>query len=134
MRSPGMRSDGRDVSEQDATTPGIHHLLLQTSDLARAEAFYIGFLGFTVRKRETFHDGRPLTVTHEGLGLTNEAPGGAGAVEHIAFRTRDVSGIAERARTEGITILKALGEGPYGLTVYLADPDGNRIELFEAES
>ncbi len=111
---------------------GIHHLLLQTGDLEKAEAFFIDFLGFTVRKRDTFHDGRPLTVTNQGLGLTNGAPGGAGAVEHIAFRTHDVPGIAERARAQGVTILKEPGEGPYGLTVYLADPDGNRIELFEA--
>lgn len=114
---------------------GIHHLLLQTGDLAKAEAFYLDFLGFTVRKRESFHDGRPLTVTNQGLGLTSGAPGVAGAVEHIAFRAHDISAIAERARTQGVTILKEPGPGPYGLTVYLADPDGNRIELFEeAES
>ena len=108
----------------------LHHLLLQTSDLAAAERFFLDFLGFTVRKRERFTDGRPLTVTNEGLGLTNEAPGDRGAVEHIAFRVSDVRGIAERARDAGIEILKDPGPGPYGLTVYLADPDGNRIELF----
>jgi catechol 2,3-dioxygenase-like lactoylglutathione lyase family enzyme len=111
-------------------SPGLHHLLLQTSDLDAAERFFIGFLGFTVRKREQFTDGRPLTVTIEGLGLTNGAPGVVGAVEHIAFRTSDVRGIADRARDAGVPVLKGPGPGPYGLTVYLADPDGNRIELF----
>jgi ureidoacrylate peracid hydrolase len=125
-----MRSDRRDVSDRIA---GIHHLLLQTADLDRAEAFYLGFLGFTVRKREAFHDGRPLTVTNEGLGLTNGAPGTPGAVEHIAFRAADVDAIAARARAEGVTVAKEPGPGPYGRTVYLADPDGNRIELFEPE-
>jgi catechol 2,3-dioxygenase-like lactoylglutathione lyase family enzyme len=119
------------VSEDGAPAAGIHHLLLQTIDLQAAEDFYLRFLGFTVRKREAFHDGRPLTVTNQGLGLTSGAPGGTGAVEHIAFRTTDVLGIAERARVQGITVLKEPGPGPYGLTVYLADPDGNRIELFE---
>jgi catechol 2,3-dioxygenase-like lactoylglutathione lyase family enzyme len=112
---------------------GIHHLLLQTSDLRKAEDFYLGFLGFTVRKRETFHDGRPLTVTEQGLGLTSGAPGDRGAVEHIAFRASDIHGVAERARAAGVEILKAPGPGPYGLTVYVADPDGNRIELFEED-
>ncbi len=115
-------------------TPAIHHLLLQTSDLAAAEAFYVGFLGFGVRKREDFRDGRPLTVTEAGLGLTSGAPGGPGALEHLAFRTADVPGIAERAAAQGITIVRPLGPGPYGLTVYLADPDGNTIELFEDEA
>jgi ureidoacrylate peracid hydrolase len=110
---------------------GIHHLLLQTSDLNKAEEFYLGFLGFIVRKRDEFHDGRPLTVTNEGLGLTSGATGDAGSVvEHIAFRSSHIRGIAERAAAEGIEVLKEPGPGPYGLTVYLADPDGNKIELF----
>jgi ureidoacrylate peracid hydrolase len=113
------------------SSQGIHHLLLQASNLDRTEEFYLGFLGFTVRKREQFHDGRPLTVTNEGLGLTNGATGEAGSVvEHIAFRSSDIRGIAERAVGEGIQIVKGPGPGPYGLTVYLADPDGNKIELF----
>lgn len=109
---------------------GLHHLLLQTSDLAAAEGFFLDFLGFTIRKREEFTDGRPLTVTNEGLGLTSGAPGHPGAVEHIAFRSSSIRAIADRARDAGIEILKDVGPGPYGLTVYLADPDGNRIELF----
>ncbi len=112
----------------------IHHLLLQTRDLDRAEGFYLGFLGFSVKKREELPDGRPLTVTEEGLGLTNGVRGDAGAVvEHVAFRSRDIRGLAERAAAEGIEILKPLGPGPYGLTVYLADPDGNKIELFSED-
>ncbi len=122
-----MGSNGR--SKQ-----GIHHLLLQTSDLEKAENFYLEFLGFSVRNREPFHDGRPLTVTNEGLGLTSGAKGPAGlVVEHIAFRSSDIRGIAERAAAEGIEIIKGPGPGPYGLTVYLADPDGNTIELFSED-
>jgi ureidoacrylate peracid hydrolase len=110
--------------------PGLHHLLLQTSDLAAAERFFLDFLGFTIRKREQFTDGRPLTVTNQGLGLTTGAPGQPGAVEHVAFRWSNIRAVADRARDAGIEILKEVGPGPYGLTVYLADPDGNRIELF----
>ena len=109
---------------------GLHHLLLQTSDLEAAERFFVDLLGFSVRKREAFTDGRPLMVTHQGLGLTNGAPGEPGAVEHIAFRVSGVRALAERARAAGAVILKEPGPGPYGLTVYVADPDGNRIELF----
>jgi len=109
---------------------GVHHLLLQTTDLQAAERFYLDFLGFTVKNRGEFTDGRPLTVTNEGLGLTSDGPGTAGAVEHIAFQFSDIREIARRAHEEGVTVYKDVGPGVYGLTVYLGDPDGNRIELF----
>jgi catechol 2,3-dioxygenase-like lactoylglutathione lyase family enzyme len=120
------------VSELNGTSNGkLHHLLLQTADLARAESFYLGFLGFGVKNREPFPDGRPLTVTDRGLGLTNGATGKAGSVlEHFAFQATDIRGIAERATAAGIAVIKGPGPGPYGLTVYLADPDGNKVELF----
>jgi ureidoacrylate peracid hydrolase len=117
------------MSEPDASR-GLHHLLLQSTDLEATERFFLDVLGFTVRKRGEFTDGRPLTVTTEGLGLTSGGTGTAGAVEHIAFRTSSVREIARRAQEAGVTVLKDVGPGVYGLTVYLADPDGNRIELF----
>jgi catechol 2,3-dioxygenase-like lactoylglutathione lyase family enzyme len=117
------------MSEPDASH-GLHHLLLQSTDLEATERFFLDVLGFTVRKRGEFTDGRPLTVTTEGLGLTSGGTGTAGAVEHIAFRTSNVREIARRAQEAGVTVLKDVGPGVYGLTVYLADPDGNRIELF----
>ena len=111
--------------------PRLHHLLLQAKDLQRAEDFYLGFLGFTVRKHDTLPDGRVLTSTNEGLGLTYGRGGEPGTVvEHIAFRASGIRGLAERAEAEGIRVLKPPGPGPYGLTVYLEDPDGNKVELF----
>ena len=115
---------------EPAASPGLHHLLIQSTDLEATERFFLDVLGFTVRKRGEFTDGRPLTVTNEGLGLTSGGTGTAGAVEHIAFRTSNVREIARRAQEAGVTVLKDVGPGVYGLTVYLADPDGNRIELF----
>ena len=76
---------------------------------------------------------RPPIVTNEGLGLTSGAPGGKGAVEHIAFQLSGIRDITDRAKSEGIEVIKEPGKGPYGLTVYLSDPDGNTIELFSEE-
>jgi ureidoacrylate peracid hydrolase len=115
---------------ETAPPRGLHHLLLQASDLEATERFFLDFLGFTVKNRGEFTDGRPLTVTNEGLGLTSGGPGTAGAVEHIAFRRSNIRELARRAPEEGITVLKEVGPGVYGLTMYLADPDGNRIEVF----
>ena len=112
---------------------GLGHLLLQTTDLAAAEAFYLGLLGLTVRKREAFRDGRPLTVTNEGLGLTSGRPPGDGPLEHVAFEARDVRGLEQRARSAGVTIVRGPEPSPYGLSLYLLDPDGNQVEVFGEE-
>jgi catechol 2,3-dioxygenase-like lactoylglutathione lyase family enzyme len=112
----------------------LGHLLIQAADLAAAEHFYLDFLGLTVRKRESFRDGRPLVVTHEGLGLTNGRRDGTGPVDHIAFRARGVRDLAERAQREGIRVVRGPEPSAYGVSLYLADPDGNQIEVFEEEA
>jgi ureidoacrylate peracid hydrolase len=121
------------VFEERPRVKRIGHVLLQTRDLKSAEGFYLGLLGFTVRKRETFRDGRPLTVTNEGLGLTDGGRGESGAMEHVAFEATGIREVAERARKHGIEVLSGPAPGAYGLSVYLADPDGNKVELFSGE-
>lgn len=109
----------------------VHHLLLEAQDLDASVAFYTDVLGFRVRKREDFRDGRRLVVTHQGLALTEGGSGASGVLQHLCFTARDVDGLAERARAAGHTIVRGPGPGPYGHTVYVEDPDGNEIELFD---
>lgn len=112
----------------------LHHLLLECSDLAASERFYLGVLGFGVRKREPFRDGRPFLSTHQGLGLVQKAESGAhpkGGLEHLCFSARGIDAIAERAQEDGHRIIRGPGPGPYGHTVYIEDPDGNEVELFD---
>ena len=109
---------------------GLGHVLLQVGDLDAAERFYLDLLGLTVRKREEFRDGRPLVVTNEGLGLTSGRPDGQGPLEHVAFRGRGIAALAERALAEGVTVVRGPEASSYGLSLYLADPDGNVVEVF----
>lgn len=117
-----------------STVRSVAHLLLQVSDLKKAEDFYVGVLGFTVRKREPFAGGRELIVTNQGLGLTTGGPGDGAQVEHIAFQVEGVREIADRAKDADAKLISDVGPGAYGLTIYVADPDGNKIELFEPEA
>jgi catechol 2,3-dioxygenase-like lactoylglutathione lyase family enzyme len=110
---------------------GIMHLLMQVSDLDKAEKFYVDLLGFTVRKREPFPGGRDLIVTNQGLGLTQGGPGDGRQVEHFAFEVDDVQVSYERVKQAGVKIIFDIKPNSYGKSMYIADPDGNKIELIE---
>ena len=107
----------------------LAHLLLRTTNLPAAESFYIDCLGLTVRTRETTRNGRPLVVTDQGLGLTDGRPDGDGPVEHIAFEVRNLTGLVERLEESGVIIVCGPEPSAYGTSLYVADPDGNQIEL-----
>ncbi|WP_148573304.1 VOC family protein [Nocardioides caldifontis] len=109
----------------------VHHLLLEVRDLDASEAFYTQVLGFAVRKREEFRDGRRLIVTEQGLGLTEGGSGSKGVLQHLCFSARGIDGIAAHAAAAGCEIVRGPGPGPYGHTVYIRDPDGYEIELFD---
>lgn len=126
---------------ESATAPRatrLHHLLLEVGDLDASLAFYTGVLGFGVRKREPFRDGRDLVVTDQGLGLVGGRSGGRSGerngLEHLCFGARGVDALAEKATKAGYRIIRGPGPGPYGHTVYIEDPDGNQVELAELES
>ena len=109
----------------------LHHLLLETGDLARALEFYVGVLGFVVRKKETFRDGRELVVTEQGLGLVAGLNGTPRGLEHLCFGAQGIDALTERAAAAGHKVVRGPAAGPYGHTVYLEDPDGNEVELFD---
>jgi catechol 2,3-dioxygenase-like lactoylglutathione lyase family enzyme len=110
---------------------GIGHMLLRTRDLDRSLAFYTDVLGLTIRKHGKARDGGPLVATNEGIALTTGRANGESPIEHLAFRGARIEALAERARQHGVEIV----DGPavtdeYGTSIYVEDPDGNRIEIF----
>ena len=112
---------------------GIRHVLLETTDLDAAERFYVDLLGFRVKNRTPFRDGRRFIGIEQGLGLTEGGTGRGGQVDHFAFEVEGVAEFEKKVADAGYRIVRPLGPGPYGLTVYVADPDGNEIELYETE-
>jgi 4-oxalocrotonate tautomerase family enzyme len=125
------RADGAQPSDADAVSPGsLHHLLIECESLDATVGFYTDVVGIAVRARDTHRDGRPLVLTHNGIAFTSTSQVGRN-VEHLAFPVRSVAAAVQRARSSGATVVRGPGPGPYGHTVYLADPDGNEVELFE---
>jgi ureidoacrylate peracid hydrolase len=107
------------------------HMLLKVADLARSERFYVDLLGFTVRPAKPLPDGRPFVPFRQGIALTSGGPGAPVQIDHIAFKAKGVRAIADRLKRADVKFFHELHDGIYGLTIYVADPDGNMIELYE---
>jgi ureidoacrylate peracid hydrolase len=107
------------------------HMLLKVSDLDRSHHFYVDLLGFKVRPAKPLADGRPFVPFTQGLALTAGGPNDAPQIDHIAFKAKNVRAISARLKAANVKFDRDLHDGIYGLTIYVFDPDGNMIELYE---
>jgi lactoylglutathione lyase len=135
-----------------APSPVVTHVGLCVADLARAEAFYVGALGFTRLRELSPPDGitgrllriaEPVRLTAVYLGsgsfvlelLHYDRDGNAGAVErpmtqpgltHLSLAVEDLAATCDRVTASGGTVLHETKVGP---AVMVLDPDGQLIEL-----
>ena len=107
------------------------HMLLKVSDIKRSERFYVDLLGFKVRQAKPLADGRPFVPFTQGLALTSGGPQKSPQIDHMAFKAKDVRAVSARLKAAGVKFDRELHDGIYGLTIYVYDPDGNMIELYE---
>jgi ureidoacrylate peracid hydrolase len=118
-------------AQQAPRVLGYAHMLLQVGDIEASRKFYVDLLGFSVRQAKPLADGRPFVPFNEGIALTTGGPGAPLQIDHIAFRVRNVAALAERLKQGKVRFFEELHDGIYGRTIYIADPDGNKIELYE---
>jgi catechol 2,3-dioxygenase len=134
----GVMSELTAGAEIDGAVPGtrIGHVHLQVADIARAEAFWCGVVGFEVVVRA--YPGALFVSAggyHHHLGLNTWAgrgapppPAGARGLRHLTVLAPagDLELIGARAREAGIEPLRE------GDALELADPSGNRVVLTAA--
>jgi catechol 2,3-dioxygenase len=120
----------------------VGHVHLRVSDLERALAFYTGGLGFRVVADGREHGLQLALVAagdyhhHVALNSWESAggsppPAGHTGLDHVAFLypdRRELARAARRLRERGYPLSHATDHGGT-VAVYLADPDGNGIEL-----
>lgn len=110
---------------------GFAHMLLQVADINVSKRFYVELLGFTERAAKPLPDGRPFVPFHQGIALTSGGPGKPVQIDHMAFRVRGLDALTAKLKSADVRFFQDLHDGIYGRTIYVADPDGNKIELFE---
>lgn len=112
------------------STLGIRHIALFTADMARAEAFYCGVLGYQVEWRP---DPDNLYLTNNGqdnLAIHKGTPGKETRLDHFGIILRkaaDVDAWHEHLKKWAKTPPKTHRDG--ARSFYAADPDGNNLQF-----
>ena len=118
-----------------------HHIALWVSNLAKAKAFYVDALGFTVAD-EHVRPERGDAVAHLRLGeMVLELFAGAGhpsrasypealGLRHLAFRVHDIDAAVKTLAEKGIAAEPIRTDAFTGERMtFIFDPDGQPIEL-----
>jgi catechol 2,3-dioxygenase-like lactoylglutathione lyase family enzyme len=122
---------------------GINHMTIRVNDIERAEAFYGSILGFEqIRKMgksmAVYRIGSEDTLVLVEAETSYDPNSRDFRVDHIGFyldSKEQVDRMAEYLRDHEVTILSGPANRKKGRFLFIADPDGNMIELFhEGES
>jgi catechol 2,3-dioxygenase len=122
---------------------GVGHVVLKVTDLERALVFYRDALGLAEVARENFGDGTMVFLStghnHHEVGLVEvgadaRRPEGTDVgLYHVAFKIGDDLDILRAAKThlEGCGVpIQWIGDHGVSQSIYVADPDGNNVELY----
>jgi catechol 2,3-dioxygenase len=109
----------------------LGHVVLNVRDRARSEAFYSGVLGIPIASRSKRFQMTFFTLgNHHDLAPAAKQP--ALGLRHLAFNigtTRDELREAKR-RLEGAGLVPLAIDHGITESLYVEDPDGNRVELY----
>ena len=121
----------------------VGHVVLKVSNLARALEFYRDVLGLTEVARGDFGDGTMVFLStglnHHDIGLVEvgddarRPDGGDIGLYHVALRIGDDLDTLREARdqlqADGVPI-QWIADHSVSQSIYVADPDGNNVELY----
>lgn len=111
-------------------TLGIRHVALFVADLAKAEAFYVGLLGYQVEWRPDA-DNLYLTMHgHDNLALHKGSPRGETRLDHFGIvlrRAEDVDAWYAHLKAHAVKPPRTHRDG--ARSFYAQDPDGNGLQF-----
>jgi catechol 2,3-dioxygenase-like lactoylglutathione lyase family enzyme len=106
---------------------GLNHITIAVSDLAQSLKFYRDILGFKAHVK--WQNGAYLSVGDMWFCLSCDESSPAQDYTHIAFSISeaDFRLFSERVVAQGVNIWKE--NRSEGLSLYILDPDGHKLEL-----
>jgi predicted enzyme related to lactoylglutathione lyase len=109
--------------------------VLRMFDVARAKAFYLDFLGFTLDWEHVFEPGMPLycQVSRSGLTLHLSEHHGDGSPGVVVFAPMEgIEAYQRELLTKDYASMRpGLHAQPWGVEMQVWDPSGNRIRFCE---
>jgi catechol 2,3-dioxygenase-like lactoylglutathione lyase family enzyme len=125
------------MNKEGIHTSGVSEMVLEVADLAAAEEFYAGVLGFPMVERDEALSGIwVMAGTQTRIGLWNPrvgiAGGRGGAHVHFALRIEDsdFSSTVGRLEAHGLPVHIEHWDDGRGDSAYVTDPDGNVVEFW----
>ena len=116
------------------TICGIDHVVLRVTDMDRMRKFYCEVLGAQhVAYRPKFGMSH-LRVGAAMIDLVERTPPSGCNMDHLCLRVEpfDQEAIVAHLKNHGVSvgdIRKRFGAEGNGISIYLADPEGNTVEL-----
>ena len=123
----------------------VAHIGVAVSDLDEAAAFYRDVLGLEPAQPETADGARIVSVELGDVEIELLAPEvpdspiakfmakrGPG-IHHICYRVPDLERALENVKAGGGIVLDEREEHDFGRFGWFVDPDGNRVELWQAQ-
>jgi len=116
---------------------GINHITLRVNDIKRAEAFYTDVMGFTLERKmgqsmSVYRIGTDTLVIVEAETAYDNASKDY-RVDHFGFTVATADKVDELAayfRENDVTIITGPANRKNGRFLFITDPDGNMIEIF----
>jgi len=119
---------------------GIGGIFFQARDPEALRAWYQRHLGIAVQPwggtafTWTDAEGRPTGgTTVWSIGAAADAPFAPGRASFMVnYRVADLAALLQALRAEGCEVLEKTDDSEYGKFGWVIDPEGNKVELWEA--
>ncbi len=148
MASLLMSFSSASAQEAEAATNGnwlglsVHHVTMGVANMERQRAFYRDVLGFHVGpfNKRSKYDHQQMLIPGFRIDMI-EYPGSTRPGQtmgadmqgwlHVAFTVPNASVVYERLRAEGVPVAIGRQQKDHIGSIFVTDPEGNRLELAE---